>query len=115
MERSSKVFERKVAHLDFWVISFEIFEPVDSPVLPKNVIRTKKDDVEFFQVAVFCASVQGFTVAHGLVETSALRNFLGVLHLHFDAENRFEEGLGDFLVAEHHRKHKLVGDGELFE
>ena len=32
-----------------------------------------------------------------------------------DAENRFQEGLGDFLVAENHREHELVGDREFLE
>ena len=35
--------------------------------------------------------------------------------VNLDAENRFEEGLGDFIVAEDHREHELVGDGQLFE
>ena len=35
--------------------------------------------------------------------------------VNLDAENCFEEGFGDFFVAKHHRKHKLVGDGQLFK
>ena len=148
-----------VSHFDFRVIDFKILEPVDSESFSEDVIGAKENDVEFLQVAVFFAPAQCLAVAHGLVETCAFGNFLGVLHLHFDietaegftigagffyenieadalangidlnclfwfgftefvnldAENCFEEGLGDFLVAKYHRKHKLVGDGQLFK
>ena len=127
--------------------------------LPENVFGTKKDNVEFLQVAVFFASAQGFAVAHGLVEACAFGYFPGIFHLEFDvkaaegfavgarffhenivadalghwadfdgflglgvlefvnldAENRLQEGLCDFLVAEHHGEHEPVRDGELFK
>lgn len=35
--------------------------------------------------------------------------------VNLDAENRFEEGPGDFLVAEHHCEHESVRNGELFK
>ncbi len=35
--------------------------------------------------------------------------------MNLDAENRLEEGLGDILLAEHHREHELVGDSQLFK
>ena len=154
-----KVFESEVAHLDFRVVNFEIPESVDGSVPAKNVFGTEKNDVELLQVAVFFAPVQGFAIAHGLVEAGPFGDFLGVGHLHFDvktaegfavgtdflrkdvkadtlgdgayvdglfrfgvakfmnldAENRFQEGLGDFLVAEDHREHELVGDGQLIK
>ena len=35
--------------------------------------------------------------------------------VNLDAEHRFEERLGDFLVAKHHGEHESVRDGELFK
>lgn len=148
-----------VTHLNFWVICFQIFEPVDSAALLENVVGANEDDVEFLQIAVFFASAQGFAVAHGLVEACAFGYFPGIFHLEFDvkaaeglacgtgllhedveadsladgadfdgflgfgvlefvnldAENRFQEGLCDFLVAKDHCEHEPVRDGELFK
>ena len=35
--------------------------------------------------------------------------------VNLDAENRFEKGLGDFLVAEYHCKHEPVRNGKVFK
>ena len=81
-----KIFEALVTHLNFWVICFQIFEPVDSAALLENVVGANEDDVEFLQVAVFFASAQGFAVAHGLVEACAFGYFPGIFHLEFDVK-----------------------------
>ena len=57
-------------------------------------------------------------VADSLVERAYFDSLfgLGIPELiNLDAENSFEEGLGDFLVAEHHRKHEPVRNGKLFK
>ena len=84
MERSSKVFEGKIAHLDFRVIDLEIFEPIDGASLPENVVGADEDNVKFLQVAVLFAFAQSLAVTHGLVEACPLGDLLGVFHLHFD-------------------------------
>ena len=86
MERSSKVFEGKIAHLDFRVVDFEILEPVDGSAFSEDVVGTDEYDIEVLQVAVFFAPAQGFAVAHGLVEACAFGYFLGVFHLKLDVE-----------------------------
>jgi hypothetical protein len=83
-----------VTHLNFRVIDFEILELVDGTTFPEDVVGAEKYDVEILQIAVFFAPAQGIAVSHSLVEASAL---------------------GDFLLAEHHREHELVGDSQLFK
>ena len=118
-----------------------------------------KHDVEFFQIVIYFTLVQRLAIAHRLVITGSLGDFLGVFHLHLDietaeslsvrtsflhkdvvadslveraylnsffrlgipkfvnldAENRFEEGFGNLLMAKHHSKHESVCNGELFK
>ena len=57
-------------------------------------------------------------VADTLVERAYLYGLFGLGIPEFvdlDAKHRFEKGLGDFLVAEHHCKHEPVCDGKFFK
>ena len=100
MERSSKILEGEVAHLDFGIVAFEILEPVDGASLCENVVGAKEDDVEFLQVVIAFAPVQGFAVAHGLVEACPLGDFVGVFHLHLDIETPDGFAIGPDLFCE---------------
>ena len=73
-------------------------------------------------------TAEGFSIGarflHEYVKTNALVDgvyFDGLFRfglpefMNLDAKHRFEEWLGDFLVAKHHRKHELIGDGELLK
>ena len=57
-------------------------------------------------------------VADSLVERAYLDCLFGFgipKFVNLDAKHSFKEGLGDFLVAEHHGEHETVRDGELLK
>ena len=63
---------------------------------------------------IFCENIEADAPADG-ADLDGLFRFGVPEFENLDTENRFEEGLGDFLVAEDHCEHKFVGDGELFK
>ena len=86
------------------------------------------DVVGVFHLQFNIKTANGFAIGAGFLHENVVADalgygadfdgFLGFGVLEFvnlDAENRLQEGLGDFLVAEHHGEHEPVRDGELFK
>ena len=77
-----KIFKTKVSQFNFRAVDIKILEPIDCFPLTKNIFGTQEHDIEFLQVVVHLALVQGLAIAHRLVVASSLGDFLGVFNLH---------------------------------